>query len=87
MADHARRLASSEETGGDDETMEGGNSGDVDSDDDAPANSDDDPDDEGDEVHGVVIGVTEEEVEVDFNHPLAGIDLHFSVQVMSREAE
>ena len=44
-------------------------------------------DDEGDEVHGVVIGVTEEEVEVDFNHPLAGIDLHFSVQVMSREAE
>ena len=38
------------ETGGDDETMEGGNSGDVDSDDDAPANSDDDPDDEGDEV-------------------------------------
>jgi FKBP-type peptidyl-prolyl cis-trans isomerase 2 len=35
----------------------------------------------------VVIGVTEEEVEVDFNHPLAGIDLHFSVQVMSREAE
>ena len=30
----------------------------------------------------MVIGLTEEEVEVDFNHPLAGIDLHFSVQVM-----
>ena len=37
------------------------------------------------ELHGVVMGVTEEEVEVDFNHPLAGIDLHFSVQLMSVE--
>jgi len=42
-------------------------------------------DDEGDEVHGVVLHVGEEEVEVDFNHPLAGIDLHFTVQVMGRE--
>ena len=42
-------------------------------------------DDEGEEVHGVVIHVGEEEVEVDFNHPLAGIDLHFTVQVMARE--
>ena len=40
----------------------------------------------GDELHGVVIGVTEEEVEVDFNHPLAGIDLHFSLQLMTTEA-
>lgn len=39
-------------------------------------------DESGEELHGVVIGLTEEEVEVDFNHPLAGIDLHFSVQVM-----
>jgi FKBP-type peptidyl-prolyl cis-trans isomerase 2 len=42
-------------------------------------------DDTGEELHGVVMGVTEEEVEVDFNHPLAGIDLHFSVQLMSVE--
>jgi len=42
-------------------------------------------DDEGDEIHGVVIHVGEDEVEVDFNHPLAGIDLHFTVQVMGRE--
>ena len=42
-------------------------------------------DDEGDEVHGVVVHVGEEEVEVDFNHPLAGIDLHFTVQLMARE--
>ena len=42
-------------------------------------------DEEGEEVHGVVVHVGEEEVEVDFNHPLAGIDLHFTVQVMSRE--
>ena len=42
-------------------------------------------DESGDEVHGVVVHVGEEEVEVDFNHPLAGIDLHFTVQVMGRE--
>lgn len=42
-------------------------------------------DDEGDEVHGVVVHVGEEDVEVDFNHPLAGIDLHFTVQLMARE--
>lgn len=43
-------------------------------------------DETGEELHGVVIGVTETEVEVDFNHPLAGVDLHFSVQLMSTEA-
>ena len=43
-------------------------------------------DETGEELHGVVIGVSEEEVEVDFNHPLAGIDLHFSVQVMATGA-
>lgn len=42
-------------------------------------------DDEGDEVHGVVVHVGDEEVEVDFNHPLAGIDLHFTVQLMARD--
>ena len=44
-------------------------------------------DEEGDEVHGVVVHVGAEEVEVDFNHPLAGIDLHFTVQVMSVEQD
>jgi FKBP-type peptidyl-prolyl cis-trans isomerase SlyD len=42
-------------------------------------------DEMGEELHGVVIGVSEEEVEVDFNHPLAGIDLHFTVQLMGTE--
>ena len=42
-------------------------------------------DETGEELHGVVIGVSEEEVEVDFNHPLAGIDLHFTVQLMGTE--
>lgn len=42
-------------------------------------------DDSGDELHGVVIAVGPDEVEVDFNHPLAGIDLHFTVQLMSVE--
>lgn len=44
-------------------------------------------DESGDEVHGVVTHVGEDEVEVDFNHPLAGIDLHFTVQVMGREED
>jgi len=39
-------------------------------------------DETGEELHGVVTGVTQEEVEVDFNHPLAGIDLHFTIQLM-----
>ena len=43
-------------------------------------------DETGEELHGVVIGLTEQEVEVDFNHPLAGIDLHFTVQVMGSSA-
>ena len=43
-------------------------------------------DETGEELHGVVIGVSEEEVEVDFNHPACGTDLHFSVQVMATGA-
>jgi len=31
------------------------------------------------------VHVGDTEVEVDFNHPLAGVDLHFTVQVMGRE--
>ena len=42
-------------------------------------------DEDGEEVHGVVVHVGDTEVEVDFYHPLAGVDLHFTVQVMGRE--
>jgi len=41
-------------------------------------------DDNDDEVHGVVVEVTDDEVEVDFNHPLCGMDLHFEVNIMSK---
>jgi len=34
-------------------------------------------DDEGNEVIGVVVEVEADAVHVDFNHPLAGLDLHF----------
>ena len=34
-------------------------------------------DDEGQEIVGVVVDVEAEFVHVDFNHPLAGLDLHF----------
>ena len=34
-------------------------------------------DDEGNEIYGIVLDVTEAFVEMDFNHPFADIDLHF----------
>jgi len=34
-------------------------------------------DDEGNEMYGIVLDVSETEVEMDFNHPFADIDLHF----------
>ena len=34
-------------------------------------------DNDGNEVYGIVLDVTETEVEMDFNHPFADIDLHF----------
>jgi FKBP-type peptidyl-prolyl cis-trans isomerase 2 len=40
-------------------------------------------DDNGNEIHGVVVEVVGDNVEVDFNHPLCGIDLHFEVHLMS----
>ena len=33
--------------------------------------------DEGNEVYGIVLDVTDTEVEMDFNHPFSDIDLHF----------
>lgn len=40
-------------------------------------------DDTGAEIHGVVVDVIGDRVEVDFNHPLCGMDLHFEVNIMS----
>jgi FKBP-type peptidyl-prolyl cis-trans isomerase SlyD len=43
-------------------------------------------DDEGNEVIGIVVEVEEDVVHVDFNHPLAGLDLHFEGVVSSVSA-
>ena len=43
-------------------------------------------DDEGQEIVGVVVGVEAEFVHVDFNHPLAGLDLHFEGVVVGISA-
>lgn len=39
----------------------------------------------GEEVPGTVLEVSEREVRVDFNHPLAGHDLVFEVEILSIE--
>ena len=43
-------------------------------------------DDEGQEIVGVVVDVEAELVHVDFNHPLAGLDLHFEGVVVGISA-
>ena len=43
-------------------------------------------DDEGQEIVGVVVDVEAEFVHVDFNHPLAGLDLHFEGVVVGISA-
>ena len=40
-------------------------------------------DDEGQEIIGVVVEVEQDVVHVDFNHPLAGLDLHFEGVVVA----
>ena len=40
-------------------------------------------DDEGNELIGVVVEVEAHAVHVDFNHPLAGLDLHFEGVVVA----
>ena len=39
-------------------------------------------DNEGNQLRGIVIGVDEENVTMDFNHPLSGIDLHFDGEII-----
>lgn len=39
----------------------------------------------GDEIPGVVIALSDEHVEVDFNHPLAGYALQFNVEILAVE--
>lgn len=39
-------------------------------------------DDNGNPIEGVVLEVTEDTVKMDFNHPLAGLDLHFSGEIL-----
>lgn len=39
-------------------------------------------DEEGNELHGVVIENTDDSVVIDLNHPLAGIDLYFDGEVL-----
>lgn len=42
---------------------------------------------QGNRLNGIVLDVTDETVKMDFNHPLAGDDLHFSGSIMAvREA-
>jgi FKBP-type peptidyl-prolyl cis-trans isomerase SlyD len=44
-------------------------------------------DNHGNPMDGIVLEVTEKEVKMDFNHPLAGLDLHFSGEILDvREA-
>ena len=43
--------------------------------------------DQGQPIHGVILEIAEETVTMDFNHPLAGKDLHFSGDILEvREA-
>jgi FKBP-type peptidyl-prolyl cis-trans isomerase SlyD len=45
-------------------------------------------DGEGHQLDGLVVGTTETTITVDFNHPMAGVDLHFTGEVVSvRPAE
>ncbi len=43
-------------------------------------------DNEGNHLRGNIIEVTPEYVKMDFNHPLAGTDLHFSGEILSVRA-
>ena len=38
-------------------------------------------DEDGNEIFGVVVDVLDDEVQMDFNHPFADLDLHFSGRI------
>jgi len=39
----------------------------------------------GQTLHGTILSADDTEVQVDFNHPLAGLPLEFEVQVLAIE--
>lgn len=39
----------------------------------------------GQTLHGTILGLTDTEVEIDFNHPLAGLPVEFEVQILTIE--
>ncbi|GAB4580600.1 MAG: peptidylprolyl isomerase [Anaerolineales bacterium] len=43
-------------------------------------------DDEGEEVNATIVEVTKDKVTLDFNHPLAGKELHFEVTIVDLRA-
>ena len=43
-------------------------------------------DNEGNRLYGKVLEITDENVKMDFNHPLAGTDLHFTGEVLAVRA-
>jgi FKBP-type peptidyl-prolyl cis-trans isomerase SlyD len=44
-------------------------------------------DNDGNHLRGKILEITDEHIKMDFNHPLAGTDLHFSIEVLDvREA-
>ena len=38
-------------------------------------------DSDGNEIFGIVVDILESEVQMDFNHPFADLDLHFSGRI------
>lgn len=39
----------------------------------------------GQTLHGTILGLSDTEVEIDFNHPLAGLPVEFEVQILAIE--
>jgi FKBP-type peptidyl-prolyl cis-trans isomerase SlyD len=43
-------------------------------------------DNEGNHLSGKILSITDENVQMDFNHPLAGTDLHFEGSILEVRA-